>query len=129
MTSPTPPPPPFISRSGIGKGNLFFPKRNSNLLFFPSSHERHVLACKIPPPLPPLKPAKQASLLKRLNKLFHYHYFIFLLLFLFLLSPLLNKSQKNQPGNVLFTLQGEFHYDTKETFSFRKNILNTFYCY
>lgn len=110
-----------MSRSGIGKGNLFFPTRNSNLLFFPSSHERHVLACQIPPPLPPLKPAKQASLLKRLNKLFHYHYFIFLLLlFLFLLSPLLNKSQKNQPGNVLFTLQGEFHYDTKETFSFRK---------
>ena len=132
MTSPTPypPPPPFMSRSGIGKGNLFFPTHNSNLLFFPASHERHVLACQIPPPLPPLKPAKQASLLKRLNKLFHYHYFIFLLLFfLFLLSPLLNNHRKISQGMFSSLCKGSFIMILRRHFHSEKNILNTFYCY
>ena len=41
-------------------------------------------------------------------------YFIY---FFFFTVTSIEQSPKNQPGNVLFTLQGEFHDDYKETYT------------
>lgn len=106
------------------------PTRNSNLLFFPSSHERHVLACQIPPPLPPLKPAKQDSLLKRLNKFFHYHYFIFYYYYFYFYCHLYWTNHRKISQGMFYSLcKGSFIMILRRHFHSEKNILNTFYCY
>ena len=48
-----------------------------------------------------------------------FYFFIIIIIIIFTVTSI-EQSRKNQPGNISFTLQGEFHYDYKETFSFRK---------